>query len=51
MQAIYLKLFAEIYKQKEGLAMGPPLSPIIANIYMKYYNEIAIAKSSVKPAV
>ena len=31
-----------IYKQKHGAAMGSPMSPIIANLYMEGFEEIAL---------
>ena len=31
-----------IYKQKHGAAMGSPVSPIIANLYMEGFEEIAL---------
>ena len=27
----------------QGAAMGSPVSPVIANIYMKYFKELALA--------
>ena len=33
-----------IYKQKHGAAMGSPVSPIIANIYMEGFEEIALER-------
>ena len=31
-----------IYEQTHGVAMGSPLSPIIANIYMEHFEQIAL---------
>ena len=31
----YLGMESEIYKQQEDLAMGSPLSPVFANVYME----------------
>ena len=30
------------YKQLQGAAMGSPVSPVIANIYMEYFEELAL---------
>ena len=32
----------KFYKQLQGAAMGTPLSPVIANIYMEYFESLAI---------
>ena len=32
-------------KQLQGAAMGPPVSPVIANIYMEYFEPLAIPSS------
>lgn len=31
-----------LYRQDEGLAMGSPLSPTMANIYMEYFAEMTL---------
>ena len=35
----------QFYEQTEGAAMGSPVSPVVANIYMEYVEEAAIATS------
>ena len=37
--------------EEEGLAMGSPLSPVLANIYMKYFEEMALGSTSLKPSM
>ncbi|KAK9874835.1 hypothetical protein WA026_005651 [Henosepilachna vigintioctopunctata] len=37
------------YEQKDGVAMGSPLSPVIANSYMEEFEEVAIRNSPLKP--
>lgn len=32
----------DIYSQENGLAMGSPLSPTITNIYMNFYEDLAL---------
>ena len=34
--------WGKFYQQLQGAAMGSPVSPVIANIYMKYFEEIAL---------
>ena len=33
----YFSSQSQFYEQVEGVAMGSPVSPIIANLYMEYY--------------
>ena len=37
------------YEQIEGTAMGSPLSPVIANLYMEFFEKLAIEKTPLKP--
>ncbi|XP_071476521.1 uncharacterized protein [Diadema antillarum] len=39
------------YKQQQGAAMGSPLSPIIANIYMEHFESHALATAQHKPSL
>lgn len=39
----------EYYKQIDGVAMGSPISPSIANYYMEYFEEEALKYASKKP--
>lgn len=41
----YFKFDDLIYKQKNGIAMGTPVAPIIATLYMAYYEEVFILES------
>ena len=38
------------YQQKEGAAIGNPLSPVVANIYMEHFEALAIESARLKPA-
>ena len=42
---------SDIYWQEEWLAMGSPLSPVLANIYMEYFEEMALGSTSLKPCM
>ena len=35
----------KFYEQLQGAAMGSPVSPVIANIYMEYFESLAIPSS------
>ena len=39
----------DFYEQVEGIAMGSPLSPIVANIYMEMFEKRALELSPLKP--
>ena len=42
-------MWNEYYEQTDGAAMENPLSPIVANIYMEYFEEMALQTAMVKP--
>ena len=42
---------SDIYRQEEGLAKGSPLSPVLANIYKEYFEEMALGSTSLKPSM
>ena len=46
----YFRMGSDIYQQ-EGLAMGSSLSPVLANIYMEYFEEMAFGSTSLKPSM
>ena len=39
----------QLYEQTDGVAMGSPLSPVIANFYMEDFEMKAIEKATHKP--
>jgi aromatic ring-cleaving dioxygenase len=41
----------EFYKQIDGVAMGSPISPAIANYYMKFFEEKCLATSTFRPSI
>ena len=44
-------MWSDIYQQEEGLVMGLLLSPVLANIYMEYFEEMALGSTSLKPSM
>ena len=50
-KTIYFGMGSDIYQQEEGLAMGSSLSPVLANIYMEYFEEMALGSTSLKPSM
>ena len=51
MEITYFGMVSDIYRQEEGLAMGSPLSPVLANIYMEYFKEMALGSTSLRPSM
>ena len=49
-ETTYFGMGSDIYWQ-EGRAMGLPLSPVLANIYMEYFEEMALGSTSLKPSM
>ena len=37
------------YKRTEGAAMGSPVSAAVANLYMQFFDEMAISSAPMKP--
>ncbi|KAG8307891.1 hypothetical protein J6590_010325 [Homalodisca vitripennis] len=50
-QCNYFELQGKIYHQDEGMAMGSPLSPIFANIFMEEFERKALASAQFKPKI
>ena len=49
-ETTYFRIGSDIYRQEERLAMGSPLSPVLASIYMEYVEEMALGSTSQKPS-
>ena len=50
-ETTYFGMGSDIYRQEEGLAMGSPLSPVLANVYMEYFEEMALGSTPLKPSM
>ena len=46
----YFACNGKMYEQTEGAVMGNPLSPVVTNIFMEHFEELAISTSATKPA-
>ena len=51
LKSTFFQFEDQFYEQIEGAAMGSPLSPIIANIYMEHFEELALTSSILQPKV
>ncbi|XP_046382334.1 uncharacterized protein LOC124153280 [Ischnura elegans] len=45
----YFQFRGEFYEQTDGVAMGSPLSPAIANFFMEDFEERALSTAKIKP--
>ena len=51
LRSTYFQYNGSIYEQKDGAAMGSPVSAVIANLYMEEFEEQAIATATYKPKI
>ncbi|KAL9953291.1 hypothetical protein ACROYT_G040687 [Oculina patagonica] len=51
LRSTYFQYNGSIYEQREGAAMGSPVSAVVANLYMDCFEEQAITSSSCKPKI
>ena len=49
LRSTYFQLGDKFYEQTDGAAMGSPLSPVIANLYLESLEETAIQSAPSKP--
>ena len=51
LRTTYFQYNGLIYEQKDGAAMGSPVSAVTANLYMEEFEEGAIATATYKPKI
>ena len=51
LRSTYFQYNGSIYEQREGAAMGSPVSAVIANFYMETFEEQAIESAPSKPKI
>ncbi|KAJ4426021.1 hypothetical protein ANN_27648 [Periplaneta americana] len=51
LKTTYFVFNNRLFQQNEGMAMGSPLSSLISNIYMEYFEELALSTASHKPTL
>jgi len=51
LRSTYFQYNGSIYEQQEGAAMESPVSPVIANLYMEVFEELAIESAPYKPKI
>lgn len=45
----YFVFNGQYYEQTDGVAMGSPLSPVVANLFMENFEDIALETAELKP--
>ncbi len=51
LKSTYFRCEGIYYKQTEGTAMGSPVSAVVANLYMQFFEEMGISSAPAKPKV
>jgi hypothetical protein len=51
LRTTYFQVDDRFYQQKEGMAMGSSLSPVISNIYMEHFEQLALDSAQDKPSL
>ena len=51
LRTTYFSFRGEFYQQKDGAAMGSPVSPVVANIYMEMFEEQALRTAPHAPRI
>ena len=49
LRSTYFSYNGEFYEQSEGAAMGSPVSAVVANLYMEFFEEVALRSAPVRP--
>ena len=49
LRSTYFRFKDDFYEQKDGTAMGSPMSPVIANIFMEDFEQTAITTADLSP--
>ena len=42
LKSTYFSFGGEFYEQRQGAAMGSPVSAVVANLYMEFFEELAL---------
>ena len=49
LKSTYFSYGGSFYEQKEGAAMGSPVSAVVANLYMEFFEELALETAPTRP--
>ena len=51
LRTIYFQVGDKFFQQKEGMAVGSSLSPIVSNIYMEFFEKLVLNSAQYKPSL
>ncbi len=49
LKSTYFSYNGEFYEQRQGAAMGSPVSAVVANLYMEFFEELALKSAPSRP--
>ena len=49
LKSTYFSYGGNVYEQKEGAVMGSPISAVVANLYMEFFEELALGTALTRP--
>ena len=49
LKSTYFNYGGNFYEQKEGAALGSPVSAVVTNLYMEFFEELALKMAPTKP--
>ena len=49
LKSTYFSYGGSFYEQKEGAAMGSPVSAVVANLYIEFFEELALETALTRP--
>ena len=49
LRSTYFSFNGEFYEQREGAAMGSPVSAVVANLYMEFFEGLALSTAPARP--
>ena len=49
LRSTYFRYHGDFYQQKEGAAMGSPVSAVVANLYMEFFEDLALTSAPKRP--
>ena len=51
LRSTYFSFNGEFYEQREGAAMGSPVSAVVANLYMEFFEGLALNAAPARPCI
>ena len=51
LKSTYFSYGGEFFEQREGAAMGSPVSAVVADLYMEFFEELALRTAPTKPCL